>query len=61
MLRVIIADDHPMVLLGVEGMLMACGSYLTIVGKARSGKELHLQLQSNPCDLLITDFTMPGL
>lgn len=60
MLRVIVADDHPMVLLGVEELLHAHRGTFLVVGKARNGRELIILLRERACDLLITDFTMPS-
>lgn len=60
MLRIIVADDHPMVLLGVEDLLHSRRGLFQVVGKARGGKELMQLLRDRTCDLVITDFTMPG-
>jgi two-component system capsular synthesis response regulator RcsB len=59
-LRVIISDDHPVVLMGLKAALQGYGDRFRIVGEARSGKELFALLEREPCDLLITDFAMPG-
>jgi two-component system, NarL family, captular synthesis response regulator RcsB len=57
-LRVILADDHPFVLLGVRTALeMHAG--VTIVGEAATPDSLLELLQSTPCDVLVTDLTMP--
>jgi two-component system capsular synthesis response regulator RcsB len=57
-LRVILADDHPFVLLGVRAALeMHAG--VTIVGEAVTPGSLIKLLQSTPCDVLVTDLTMP--
>lgn len=57
-LRVILADDHPFVLLGVRAALeMQAG--VTIVGEALTPGLLIKLLQSTPCDVLVTDLTMP--
>lgn len=57
-LRVILADDHPFVLLGVRAALeMHAG--VTIVGEALTPGLLIKLLQSTPCDVLVTDLTMP--
>ncbi len=59
-MRVIISDDHPVVLMGLKAALQSYGDRFRIVGEARSGKELFALLDREPCDLLITDFAMPG-
>jgi two-component system capsular synthesis response regulator RcsB len=57
-LRVILADDHPFVLLGIRAALeMRAG--VTIVGEAATPTSLIQLLQSTPCDVLVTDLTMP--
>ncbi|AKT30728.1 response regulator transcription factor [Pseudomonas syringae pv. actinidiae] len=57
-LRIVIADDHPIVLLGTQILLekKGCG---TVIGQAKSPEELEAVLNSTACDLLITDFAMP--
>ena len=59
-MRVLIADDHPVVLIGLKTSLRDYGNGLEVVGEARSGKELLGLLERTPCDLLITDFSMPA-
>lgn len=59
-MRVLIADDHPVVLIGLKTSLRDYGNGLNVVGEARSGKELLDLLEQTPCDLLITDFSMPA-
>jgi len=54
-LRIILADDHPVVLMGAK---MALAPY-TIVAQAHTADELIEQLESTPCDILITDYSMP--
>ena len=58
-LRVILADDHPFVLLGVRAALeMHAG--VTIVGEATTPTSLIITLlESTLCDVLVTDLTMP--
>jgi two-component system capsular synthesis response regulator RcsB len=55
-LRIILADDHPVVLMGAE---MALGTAFSIVAQARDADELINLLEKTPCDLLITDYSMP--
>lgn len=56
--RIVIADDHPVVMLGVRALLKDRSS-LHVVGEATNGGELLELLANQPCDLLITDFSMP--
>jgi two-component system capsular synthesis response regulator RcsB len=58
--RIIISDDHPVVLAGLKASLQAYGDRFTVVGEAHSGPELVSLVARVPCDLLITDFSMPG-
>ncbi|TCV92048.1 LuxR family two component transcriptional regulator [Luteibacter rhizovicinus] len=58
-LRVIIADDHPVVLMGTRAALEAGGEF-EVVGEAANGDQLIDMLANRPCDILVTDFSMPG-
>ncbi|CAE6709024.1 Transcriptional regulatory protein RcsB [Paraburkholderia nemoris] len=57
-LRVILADDHPFVLLGVRAALEMHAD-VAIVGEANTPTSLITLLESTPCDVLVTDLTMP--
>jgi two-component system capsular synthesis response regulator RcsB len=57
--RIIISDDHPVVLIGLRAALQSYGDRFRIVGEARNSKELFALLAREGCDLLITDFSMP--
>ncbi|MBK5439639.1 MULTISPECIES: response regulator transcription factor [unclassified Pseudomonas] len=59
MLRVIIADDHPIVRIGQKVVIEADGR-CKVVGEANGPDELLSVLASTPCDILVTDFAMPG-
>lgn len=59
-MRVIIADDHPVVLIGLKTSLRDYGNGLHVVGEAPDGHALLDVLARTPCDLLITDFSMPA-
>lgn len=56
--RIVMADDHPVVTLGIRALLKE-HSTMHVVGEACSGRELLTVLAAQPCDLLITDFSMP--
>jgi two-component system capsular synthesis response regulator RcsB len=58
-LRTIIADDHPVVLMGARAALEAGGD-IEVVGEAANGDRLVELLASLPCDVVVTDFSMPG-
>ena len=59
MLRVIIADDHPIVRIGQRVVIEANGR-CKVVGEADGPDELLRLLETTPCDVLVTDFAMPG-
>jgi len=57
--NVVIADDHPIVLLGVRE-LVERDHHFSVIGEAVCPDELIDLLKTQPVDLLITDFNMPG-
>jgi two-component system capsular synthesis response regulator RcsB len=58
-LKVVVADDHPVILFGAEHALLEFPG-LEVVGRARQSTELVKMLQTAPCDVLVTDLAMPG-
>jgi two-component system capsular synthesis response regulator RcsB len=58
-LRTIIADDHPVVLMGTRAALEATGD-IEVVGEGANGDQLLDLLTTRPCDVVVTDFSMPG-
>lgn len=58
-LQVVLADDHPALLVGIAHKLSSL-PYLHVVGTARDSTEIVELLASTPCDLLVTDYAMPG-
>ncbi|WP_248750407.1 response regulator [Pseudomonas sp. MWU15-20650] len=58
-LNVVIADDHPIVLVGVRELIERDERF-RVVGEAVSSYELVKLLESRPVDLVVTDFNMPG-
>jgi two-component system, NarL family, captular synthesis response regulator RcsB len=57
-LRVVIADDHPFVLLGLKSLFNSSES-IEVVGEATNARELLTILAQQPCDVVVTDFAMP--
>ena len=58
MLRIILADDHPVVRSGVRMLLENSGT--AVVAEAGTPEELFAALARVPADLVLTDFSMPG-
>lgn len=59
-MRIVMADDHPVTVMGVRALLESNLSSCEVVGEAHDGAALLTLLSKRPCDLLITDFSMPG-
>lgn len=57
-LRIVLADDHPFVLLGIRATF-SMDENLEVVAEAASAAELLRVLAYTPCDVLVTDFAMP--
>jgi len=57
-LKVILADDHPLVLVG--GALALRTAHIDVDGEASSADELLALLADRPCDVVVTDFLMPS-
>ncbi|MBA2078210.1 MAG: DNA-binding response regulator [Rhodanobacter sp. 68-29] len=59
-MRIVICDDHPVVVMGVKAILASQGNAFEVVGEAHGGQQLLQLLGTTACDLVITDFSMPG-
>jgi DNA-binding NarL/FixJ family response regulator len=57
-IRLLLADDHPMVL---EGLAKLLGDEFNIVGKVEDGRALVVAAQQLNPDVIVTDMTMPLL
>lgn len=60
MIRVLIADDHSIVRVGIK-KLFAKGGDIVVVGEAVTGEQVLEMLSAGGIDLLLLDMTMPGL
>ena len=59
MIRVIIADDHPIVREGLKKVLEKT-SDIVVVDEASTGEELPGKIRETDCDVVLMDITMPG-
>ncbi|KTA78661.1 capsular biosynthesis protein [Aeromonas salmonicida] len=58
--KIILADDHPLILTGIRSLIAHNQPGCEVVAEAHQVSELLKTLQQHSCDLLITDFSMPG-
>lgn len=58
-LRIVMADDHPFVRVGIRSAISA-HDHMVIVGEAANPTSLIELLQKVTCDVLVTDLTMPN-
>ena len=59
-IRVVVADDHPMYLLGLAAVLEQADD-IHVVARASDGNELLAAVGRHTPDVVVTDLTMPGL
>lgn len=59
MLRVLLADDHPLIRKGIRAVL-ADASEISVVGEAADGYELRRLCDALQPDVLLLDLQMPG-
>ncbi|MBN1829044.1 MAG: response regulator transcription factor [Deltaproteobacteria bacterium] len=60
MIRIVIADDHPIVRDGLK-KIISDEVDMEVVGEAGTALELFGVLKKNPCDVVILDIAMPGM
>ncbi|MEJ2038306.1 MAG: response regulator transcription factor [Desulfosarcinaceae bacterium] len=60
MIRVIIADDHPIVRAGLN-QIIAEDSFITVAGEAANGPELLEKVRKDGYDIVLLDLSMPGM
>ncbi len=58
-IRVALADDHPVIRLGVRSTLDEAPA-IQCIGAVADSTELVALLEREPCDVLVTDYAMPG-
>ena len=59
MIRLIIADDHPIVREGLKRIVLECND-IKLVGEAENGQMVLDQCEKNDIDVLLLDISMPG-
>ena len=60
-IRVIIADDHPVVRDGLRLTIERSGKDIVVVGEASDGMEVLKMARTKPADVFILDITMPNM
>jgi DNA-binding NarL/FixJ family response regulator len=60
-IRVVIADDHPVVRDGLRLTIEQSGKAIIVVGEAADGMEVIKLAGTRPADVFILDITMPNL
>ena len=60
-IRVVIADDHPVVRDGLHLTIERSGQDIVVVGEASDGLEALKAARTSPADVFILDITMPKL
>ncbi|WP_447735603.1 response regulator [Aeromonas veronii] len=58
--KIILADDHPLILTGIRSLIEQITLHCEVVAEAYQVSDLLNLLEQHHCDLLITDFNMPG-
>ena len=59
-LDIILADDHEIFREGLKS-LIGKDSAIQIVAEARDGEELIDAVRAKPCDVIVTDLSMPNM
>lgn len=60
MIKLIIADDHPIVREGLKRMISEC-SDIDLLGEAVNGDEVLVMCRDSKVDVLLLDISMPGM
>lgn len=58
-LKIVLADDHPIVLMGVRDLIESDGRY-TVIAEAYTPSDLIKIIEAESPDVVITDYNMPG-
>ncbi|MCJ7588886.1 MAG: response regulator transcription factor [Candidatus Aminicenantes bacterium] len=60
-IRVVLADDHPVVRAGLKSVIEKSGREITVVREAANGKEVLRIAENNAVDVFLLDIEMPFL
>ena len=60
-IKVIIVDDHPLILSGVSSALEKGSSRVKVIGTALSANDFFTLLKKEMPDLVLLDIIMPGI
>ncbi|HTI19179.1 MAG TPA: response regulator transcription factor [Trinickia sp.] len=60
LLRIILADDHAIVRYGIR-IAMETNHVAEVVAEASTSDELIAAVKAQPCDAIVTDYSMPGV
>ncbi len=60
MIKIIIADDHPIVRAGLKQIILE-DTYITVAGEASKGSELLQKVRKQDYDVVLLDLSMPGM
>ncbi|MGL4349768.1 MAG: response regulator, partial [Plesiomonas shigelloides] len=55
--KIILADDHPLILTGIRSLIEQIQPHCEVIAEAHQVSDLLVLLQQHHCDLLITDFS----
>lgn len=58
MIKVIVADDHPVIRAGVSAQLQR-EQDIEVIAQCENSTDLFTALEANACDVLVTDYWMP--
>ena len=59
MLKILIADDHPVFRRGLK-QIISDNADMVVTGEAADGLEALRQVRAGDCDVVLLDITMPG-
>jgi DNA-binding NarL/FixJ family response regulator len=60
MIRILIADDHPILRAGLKTLLSECDD-MTVTGEAGSGEETIEMIKATELDVVLLDITLPDM